>query len=119
MQGKGSSVHEHGLAKSVLAAALAEAEAHHLDSVKAIEVAYLAGRAEPESVKLHLEADLAGTPLSGAEVRMRAVSISVRCTQCDREFDSESAPPFECPDCGGSGIRVDERADLWLEALEF
>lgn len=111
-------MHEVGLMREVIDAAVAEAARHQATRVHAVtlRVGALAG-VEPEALAFAFEVAAAGTTAEGATLTIEPVPVRCHCPYCMLDFD----PPgwvFRCPKCATLHVNRVQGAELELARLE-
>ncbi len=110
-------MHEAGLAKELLAFALARTEPERA-RVRAVHAWIAETEAlSAESLRLHFSALARGTRAEGARLELRLVHVEARCTACRRTYAPEHHVLL-CPACGSGEGELLGRTGLGIEALE-
>lgn len=111
-------MHEVGLMREVIDAAVAEAARHRATRVHSVtlRVGALAG-VEPEALAFAFEVAAAGTPAEGAALTIEPVPVRCHCPFCMLDFDP-AGWVFRCPKC--ATLRVDrvQGDELDISSLE-
>ena len=107
-------MHELGIARQVVAAALARSAVRPVRVVHLV-VGRLAG-VSADSVRFGFAHAAAGTPLEGAELRVREEPALAECRACGARFEAEDLVPT-CR-CGSLDVAVTGGQDVLVESLE-
>ena len=113
-------MHEVGIARSVLDAALATAERESARAVLRVDlrVGALSG-VVPEALAFAFDALKEGTSASDAELAITHVPYRARCTYCDEAFEvADGWGVALCPHCGEPSATTVEGEELVITALE-
>jgi hydrogenase nickel incorporation protein HypA/HybF len=57
------------------------------------------------------------TVCEGARLEQELIPASLRCADCDREWDLE-LPLFRCPGCGGTDVEVTSGDEFEVESID-
>lgn len=112
-------MHELSIALSVLDIVREACVANDLSTVG--EVRVRVGRAtgvEPEALRFAFDCSKAGTPASGAALRIEDVPVGGECGTCGREFSVDGRYVLACPLCGAGDFRVTRGDELQVIDLE-
>lgn len=111
-------MHESGLARQLLAFALARAHADGAVRVRAIR-GWIAETESlsAESLRLHFAAHAAGTCAEGAQLELRLVHVDARCRECGEIYAPEHHVLL-CPACASSDAELLGRTGVGIDALE-
>ncbi|MHB9095068.1 MAG: hydrogenase maturation nickel metallochaperone HypA/HybF, partial [Eubacteriales bacterium] len=58
-----------------------------------------------------------GTKVEGAELQIRMIPLTARCTECEWEGSIERHV-FICPHCSSLGLEIKSGRELYVESLE-
>jgi hydrogenase nickel incorporation protein HypA/HybF len=72
----------------------------------------------PSALSFGFELMTMGTPLHGAELRIRQVPLRGRCRICGAEVEPESWPRA-CPTCSSFELAISGGEELYVESLEL
>ncbi len=113
-------MHEAGIAKSILDAALRALP----DQAKRITKITVAAGAfagfEEESLSEHFPEMANGTRAEGATLEIKRQNAVLRCSQCGNEeiYSGVGRVNFECAVCGGMNILQGGDRQLYLDSIE-
>jgi hydrogenase nickel incorporation protein HypA/HybF len=71
----------------------------------------------PDTLEFYFEFVARGTVCEGARLEQEIVEASLRCEQCEREWEIE-IPAFRCPTCGGAEVAVASGNEFEVESIE-
>jgi hydrogenase nickel incorporation protein HypA/HybF len=71
----------------------------------------------PDTLEFYFEFVARGTVCAGARLEQEIVEASLRCEQCEREWEIE-IPAFRCPTCGGAEVAVASGNEFEVESIE-
>lgn len=98
-------MHEVGIARSVIDAALAAVPPDGRLSGVTVTIGPMSGVAA-ESLQFGFEVASKGTPAEGADLEIIDVSLVVHCNACDADHEIEDATTLLCPACEGGAAVV-------------
>lgn len=116
-------MHEMAIAQNILDIVREEMAARQCTRLARIglECGALSG-VEPESLRLSLEALLAGGPWAEASLELHIIPLRLRCFSCGTEFGGECGQDAlwqPCPQCGEQfGHTVEQGKELRISHLE-
>lgn len=116
-------MHEMAIAQNILDIVREEMAARQCTRLARIglECGALSG-VEPESLRLSLEALLAGGPWADASLGLHIIPLRLRCFSCGTEFGGECGQDAlwqPCPQCGEQfGHTVEQGKELRISHLE-
>lgn len=116
-------MHEMAIAQNILDIVREEMAARRCTRLSriALECGALSG-VEPESLRLGLEALLAGGPWADARLELHIIPLRLRCFGCGTVFGGESGQDAlwqPCPGCGEQfGHTVEQGKELRISHLE-
>lgn len=108
-------MHELSLASSIADLAHRHARGRKVTRVD-VAVGHLR-QAIPSALAFGFELVTMGTPLEGAKLSVRQVSMRGRCRHCGEEVEPE-AWPQACPVCASFELDISGGEELFVEALE-
>jgi hydrogenase nickel incorporation protein HypA/HybF len=71
----------------------------------------------PDVLEFYFGIVAEGTVCSGARLEQELIPASLRCADCDREWDLE-LPLFRCPGCGGVDVEVTRGDEFEVESID-
>jgi hydrogenase nickel incorporation protein HypA/HybF len=71
----------------------------------------------PDTLEFYFEFVARGTLCEGARLEQETVEASLRCEDCEREWEIE-IPAFRCPTCGGAEVMVASGDEFEVESIE-
>jgi hydrogenase nickel incorporation protein HypA/HybF len=71
----------------------------------------------PDTLEFYFEFVARGTVCEGARLELEIVEASLRCAECEREWEIE-IPAFRCPTCGGGEVAVASGNEFEVESIE-
>ncbi len=111
-------MHEVALISGVLE--IIDQYTHRLDGRKVKTVNLIVGEmtnAVPEALGMAFAALSRGTVAEGAELVIKKVPLTARCTACGWEGKTEKHE-FICPQCSALGLDIVTGRELYVESLE-
>ncbi len=110
-------MHETSIAKRLLTHVLRLADEHDAAAVNAVSlrIGEFAG-IEPALLVSAFAQVAAGTIAAGASLKIKVVTLTVRCTSCDREFAPDGFR-FQCEGCPGAEVTIVSGEELVLEDI--
>jgi len=112
-------MHELSIAIRLVEVAAEHARSEGNSRVAAVTVAVGAlACVHEDALQAAFEAARVGTPLAGAEVRIRHVPVRVWCPACTAEHDLAGLVPLACPACGTPTGDIRGGTELDLESLD-
>ena len=109
-------MHELAIAEAVVAIAERHARGRRVRSVE-VEVGHLR-QVVPAALEFAFELVARGTAVEGAELVLRAVSVSGRCRDCGAHSAMPGLPPA-CGRCGSVDVEIVTGEELRVDALEL
>jgi hydrogenase nickel incorporation protein HypA/HybF len=104
-----------------LAASIADIVRRHARGRKVSRVEVAVGhlrQAVPSALSFGFELATMGTPLQGAELRIRQVPVRGRCRVCGDEVEPETWP-LSCPTCSSFELAISGGDELYVEVVEI
>jgi hydrogenase nickel incorporation protein HypA/HybF len=107
-------MHELSLSQAILDTAL-----RHAGGQKVTSIDLRIGRLRqvvPDSLEFYFELVALETACEGATLEIELVPATLRCRQCEVEWQLEQ-PPFRCPSCQGGDVDIVAGDELEVESL--
>lgn len=114
-------MHELGVTQSILSTVLEEAKRHGAGKVEAIHLTVGEfSLVEPDCVSYYLEILAKDTPAEGARLEVERIPLKARCRSCGHDYEPQpdSAPMFQCPQCGGGDLEIVAGRELRIDSIE-
>ena len=109
-------MHELAIAEAVIAIADEHSRGRTVRAVY-VKVGHLR-QVVPSALEFAFELVAQGTPVEGAELRIRAVPAAGRCRRCGSE-EALDGFPLACRACNGVDIEVTAGEELLVDSLEL
>ena len=109
-------MHELSIAESIVTVAERHAAGRRVHAVDVV-VGHLR-QVVPSALEFAFELVAQGTPVDGAELRIRAVPAAGRCRRCGSE-EALDGFPLACRACNGVDIEVTAGEELLVDSLEL
>ncbi len=71
-----------------------------------------------ESIQLYFDVVSEGTLCEGAECAFESIRPQLKCANCGKYFERKPLS-FECPYCGGEGLRTDVGKEFYIKSIEI
>lgn len=113
-------MHELSICGSILNNVLEELSDRGQEDVKVTKVRVVVGRMHqviPDFMKTAYSALTKDTPVAGSVLEIKAVPVTLHCTDCGWEGDVPG-PMFLCESCSGCKVEFLHGKELYLESLE-
>jgi hydrogenase nickel incorporation protein HypA/HybF len=112
-------MHESSLARQILTAVLARADAAGASRIRTVRGSLADGEAlSADSLAWHFAAHARGTRAEGARLELRLLQVTARCRGCGARY----APPAHhlplCPACGSTDGELLGEPGLRIDAME-
>lgn len=94
-------MHEVGIARSVIDAALAAVPDGATLSGVTVAIGPMSG-VVADSLQFGFEVASVGTEAEGTELEIVEVPLTLHCDACDADFETDEVAVLRCPQCGGN-----------------
>jgi hydrogenase nickel incorporation protein HypA/HybF len=111
-------MHEYPVAKRIIRIAEEAAKSHGAARVKRINI--VAGELSGfigESIKMYFDMLSRGSAAQGAEINVKTVRPTLKCSACGMTFDMKSG--FSCPSCGGDARLTGAGREFYVESIDI
>ena len=110
-------MHELSITSDLLNIALAKAGEAGAKKVKCVRIKVGEFTSvEPECIKHYFSNLTVGTIAEGADLSVKRVPLTARCTDCALPFAPESFS-FKCPACGSSQVNIISGRELHVDSI--
>jgi hydrogenase nickel incorporation protein HypA/HybF len=111
-------MHEFSIVQSIVDIALESAALNHIAHISAVEVEVgHASGVVPEAMEFAWEATIKGTILSEASLKIKQITLIVKCSVCQHQYNPEEI--YEaCPHCGEVNPEILSGKELKVVAIE-
>ncbi len=106
-----SLMHEVGIARSVIDAAIAAVPEGGTLSGVTVSIGPMSG-VVADSLQFGFEVASKDTPAEGADLEIVEVPLELLCSACESNFETEDAAILRCPTCGGPADVISGNATL-------
>ncbi len=112
-------MHELGIAREMLKAALKQAEEQQARRITQFNIEMSATVDESEeSLRFYFDMLTPGTLAEGARIEIARIPIRAKCLDCGNEFDWQVQDAIACPRCSGAHIRAERADDFKLVSID-